>query len=385
MATDLPDEAWMMCLEHVLPEDLFVCMLTCHQLYNCANTDSSWKRLCLTKWSGWPSGKDSETNSPWKITWIRRTNFDSVVLPLLTEISTTKIPTTNCHLSHPLLSRMALLAPYVIERLESIRQDTDPYLSFKIKSWASYFICKSNSQNAIAQWKQLFSDPAHATLEKGAVIIATLWFPKSTDEIERSVFSTLDSLAAEAKTHFTPTMTTYQKFETVNSFFRNKFQGNTTNYYDEGNSLINVVLKRGKGIPISLCLVYHAICRRLGLEVRMIGAPSHFLAQIICEKQKLFLDVYDGCRILDDEATLDIPSEYLNPVSDLKVWTRMINNRAIGLPHNAIDIIFKYCLFEQMEFLLFQSGEPTFQEVKMIQLQMAALLAGFMSIVTDKD
>ncbi|KAF8978768.1 hypothetical protein BGZ46_006148 [Entomortierella lignicola] len=56
------------------------------------------------------------------------------------------------------------------------------------------------------------------------------------------------------------------------------FKGNTDNYYDPFNSFIDKVLVRKVGIPISLCIVFHELARRVGVAgVDLMGFPQHFM------------------------------------------------------------------------------------------------------------
>src|SRR5207244_3904709 len=58
------------------------------------------------------------------------------------------------------------------------------------------------------------------------------------------------------------------------------FRGNVDDYYDPRNSFLNEVFDRRRGIPISLSILYIEVGRRLGVSLRGIGMPGHFLVQI---------------------------------------------------------------------------------------------------------
>ena len=53
--------------------------------------------------------------------------------------------------------------------------------------------------------------------------------------------------------------------------------GNTTDYHDLRNSFINQVLKRRRGLPILLCVIFLSVAHRLQLPVVPLAAPGHFL------------------------------------------------------------------------------------------------------------
>jgi regulator of sirC expression with transglutaminase-like and TPR domain len=57
------------------------------------------------------------------------------------------------------------------------------------------------------------------------------------------------------------------------------FRGNAEDYYDPRNSYLDQVLERRLGIPITLAVVLMEVGRRLGLVIRGLNTPGHFLVQ----------------------------------------------------------------------------------------------------------
>jgi len=57
------------------------------------------------------------------------------------------------------------------------------------------------------------------------------------------------------------------------------FRGNTDDYGDPANSLLDAVIQRRLGIPISLAVVLMEVARRHAVPVLGIGMPGHFLAR----------------------------------------------------------------------------------------------------------
>jgi regulator of sirC expression with transglutaminase-like and TPR domain len=85
------------------------------------------------------------------------------------------------------------------------------------------------------------------------------------------------------------------------------FKGDTNNYYNIKNSFLNDVLLRRKGIPITLSLVYMALCRKVGLKALGIAFPGHFLVRIVSPeeenaaitwRQQRFVDAFDNAKVL---------------------------------------------------------------------------------------
>jgi len=119
------------------------------------------------------------------------------------------------------------------------------------------------------------------------------------------------------------------------------FRGNRDDYYDPANSLLDQVLARRVGIPITLAAVMMEVGRRLGVPLVGIGFPGHFLVRH-ARHPDLFLDPFaggrlvtaDDCRHLLDRMCFGLPfhPRLLRPVSHRCMLLRMLTNlRAIYL------------------------------------------------------
>jgi regulator of sirC expression with transglutaminase-like and TPR domain len=75
-------------------------------------------------------------------------------------------------------------------------------------------------------------------------------------------------------------------------FEQEGFAGNERNYHDPRNSLLNHVLRRGLGIPITLAVVTIEVGRRAGVALEGVGMPGHFLVRVVGTQD--CLDVYAG-------------------------------------------------------------------------------------------
>jgi regulator of sirC expression with transglutaminase-like and TPR domain len=121
-----------------------------------------------------------------------------------------------------------------------------------------------------------------------------------------------------------------------------RFAGNHGHYDDYRNSLLNVVIERRLGIPITLALVYIEIARRAGLVVQGVGFPGHFLMRVPArgadgEEDDVLLDPFDrgvemdlaDCRRLlvrhvGDEAPFD--ASLVRSCTRRHMLARMLNN-----------------------------------------------------------
>jgi len=113
-------------------------------------------------------------------------------------------------------------------------------------------------------------------------------------------------------------------------------RGNAEDYYDPRNSLLNEVLARGLGIPITLAVVYMEVGRRVDVPLHGVGFPGHFLLRHSRHDQLLFDPFRRGrplteedCRSMLDQlsgGTLAFDSRLLKPSSPRQILVRMLNN-----------------------------------------------------------
>ena len=112
------------------------------------------------------------------------------------------------------------------------------------------------------------------------------------------------------------------------------FMGNQTDYFNPENSYINRVMDLRRGIPISLCLVYLLIGKRLGLPLVGIGMPGHFICRWQTATEEMFIDPFHSGRLLTRtecrKRLMDLAIEYddrhLAPLSHRRTLTRVVAN-----------------------------------------------------------
>jgi regulator of sirC expression with transglutaminase-like and TPR domain len=119
------------------------------------------------------------------------------------------------------------------------------------------------------------------------------------------------------------------------------FTGNRDDYYDPANSLLDRVLDRRTGIPITLSVVGIEVGRRVGVGLVGVGMPGHFLLRDAADADA-FHDAFDGGRPLDADGCrrlfrrlhgdADFSDGYLSPTPGLDVVVRVLNTlRAANL------------------------------------------------------
>lgn len=118
------------------------------------------------------------------------------------------------------------------------------------------------------------------------------------------------------------------------------FRGNQLDYYDPANSLLDDVIDRRMGIPITLSVVMIEVARRLGVQLSGIGMPGHFLVGTDAPIGKVpdrFVDPFHGGVILDlDEcrqlfqrvtgSSSSFDPRFLSTLHPIAVVERALNN-----------------------------------------------------------
>jgi regulator of sirC expression with transglutaminase-like and TPR domain len=121
------------------------------------------------------------------------------------------------------------------------------------------------------------------------------------------------------------------RIEALNRFLfvERGFAGNRDDYYDPANSYLHRVLDRRRGIPITLSILYMAVAGRLGMDVRGIGFPGHFLVKHLGDEETV-VDPFFGC-VLSDEACRERLVEMVGPTAEFRadVHLRSASNREI--------------------------------------------------------
>ncbi len=134
------------------------------------------------------------------------------------------------------------------------------------------------------------------------------------------------------------------------------FTGNVDDYYNPANSYLPEVLRTHRGLPITLTLIYKCVSERVGLEVRGINSPGHFLAAVksagspitgraaIESNAWMYVDPFYGGELLDgDDVCRRIaettglvaadPAQWLAPATHRQWLSRMLNNLQAVFAH----------------------------------------------------
>src|SRR3954462_310384 len=108
------------------------------------------------------------------------------------------------------------------------------------------------------------------------------------------------------------------------------FVGNVDDYYNPANSYVPEVLRTHRGLPITLVLIYKCVAERIGLDVRGINSPGHFLAAVrgdspasvgATESAWMYIDPFYGGQVLyHDDVCRRITATTGRELFDPSLW-----------------------------------------------------------------
>lgn len=178
----------------------------------------------------------------------------------------------------------------------------------------------------------------HFDLAQASLMLAQDAYPA----LDVSAYLTrLDDIADAVRRRVAGDAFAEQKVSALNHYLFNEMQftGNFDDYYDPKNSYLNEVLERRTGIPISLSILYLEVGRRLGLNLKGISFPGHFLVKLTVTRGQLVLDPFLGGEaqseadlrqrlakvlpVAPEKAPLE---QYLEPASSRQIVARVLRN-----------------------------------------------------------
>lgn len=111
--------------------------------------------------------------------------------------------------------------------------------------------------------------------------------------------ATVDGFAATLQHRLAPDLSAIQKLRMLNQYFYRElgFGGNLNHFYDIGNSLLPHVIATRRGIPISLAILFMEIAQQIGLQVKGIAFPGHFLMRLSVPTGEIILDPLSGSSL----------------------------------------------------------------------------------------
>ena len=130
-------------------------------------------------------------------------------------------------------------------------------------------------------------------LPEAALLVASHRYP---DLDVQHYLGELDAMGETLRRRLGSSASESERIVALNQFLFGDlgFAPNSDDYYDPRNSLLNEVLDRRVGIPITLSLVYMEVGKRIGLSLQGVCFPGHFLVKCRVPDGMVVLDPYGG-------------------------------------------------------------------------------------------
>ncbi|HEU0102640.1 MAG TPA: transglutaminase-like domain-containing protein [Mycobacteriales bacterium] len=151
-----------------------------------------------------------------------------------------------------------------------------------------------------------------------------------------AALATLDALAAGARRHVPRGCPPQQAAEGLRVALGEVagFAGSAGDYDDVRSSLLHEVVRRGRGLPITLSVLWVAVAHRLDVVAELVALPGHVVVAIGADRP-VYVDPYAGGRLLPlpDLAGLvraatgaPLRPEDLEPAASLDILLRLLTN-----------------------------------------------------------
>ena len=185
----------------------------------------------------------------------------------------------------------------------------------------------------VVEWISYVKNSRYTLVEKCLKLSQTLEYP---DLNVREYVQKLDQLKENLKNSLSEVKNPTYLVSMLNEYMFDilGFSGDHDDYYNPKNNFLNVVLDKKSGIPIMLSIIYVELAKHIGLDLRPMGFPSHFLVKF---SEELILDPYNRGRLLSIEdlqeildrnygGSVEFSPDFLNEIGPEQILIRICRN-----------------------------------------------------------
>jgi len=157
-----------------------------------------------------------------------------------------------------------------------------------------------NVPTPLEYFASLVHSDADFPLLEAAISLAQDEYP---DLSVQQVLGDVDQLLARLKRRLPADAGSLQRLRVLNQFvYRDlNFAGNFNNFMDPDNSYVHVVLRTRLAIPISLAVIWLELAQGIGLKVRGISFPGHFMVKVNLTEGQVVIDPLTGKSLSREE------------------------------------------------------------------------------------
>ncbi len=199
----------------------------------------------------------------------------------------------------------------------------------------------SETSPGAAGWPAIAEDPGLSLVEKGLHLARIVEYPdldmeKYTRMIGEIGASLRETVGDVRNPTYLISMLNEHLFDNIG------MAGDEDDYYDPKNSFVNEVIDKRSGLPITVSIIYAEVAKHIGLDLRIVGFPSHVLVKF---GEELVIDPFYGGRVLGVEELqqildlnfgggVEFRPEFLDSIPDKKTLARMTRNLKISYMHS---------------------------------------------------
>ena len=193
----------------------------------------------------------------------------------------------------------------------------------------------------MAEWTSFATNPKYNLVEKCLKLSQLLEYPnlnfndyiQKLNDIGRSLQLSINNVGNP----------TYRISLLNEHLFHNYgFKGDVDDYYNPKNNFLNDVIEKKSGIPITLSILYVEVAKHIGLDLKIVGFPSHVIVKY---NEEIIVDPYNQGKLLtiDDlneilfrnyGSKVEFLPEFLNELKPEHVLIRMLRNLKNSYTHS---------------------------------------------------
>lgn len=185
----------------------------------------------------------------------------------------------------------------------------------------------------VAEWVSFVANPNFNLVEKCLKFAQILEYPDL--DIEKYI-QKINQMGRTLKESTSDVKNPTYLISILNEFLFDNigFVGDMDDYYNPKNNFLNKVIDKKSGLPLTLSILYVEIAKFVGLDLKIIGFPSHVLVKY---NEEMILDPYHDGRLLDIDdlqeildrnfdGQLEFEPEFLDEIKPEKVLVRLARN-----------------------------------------------------------
>lgn len=178
-------------------------------------------------------------------------------------------------------------------------------------------------------------------LLEGLWIVATYQYPDlSLAKLRQDV----EQLFYDVWVDFKADMHPDEQIKAMNTAFfsKLKFAPNTKHFHSPANSMINQVLETRRGNPITLCVLYMLIARRLNLPVYGVNLPNLFVLTYKNSGVQFYINVFNRGLVFTtkdidqyiDQLNIQRLDAFYQPCTNTDIVRRVLRNLTLAFEKN---------------------------------------------------